>query len=60
MLSLWHLESYVKNRATAYISFNKCEPKEKEIIAVSAAAGAVGNLIGQLAKQKVQLYLIIR
>jgi NADPH-dependent curcumin reductase CurA len=47
-----------KYRATAYISLNKCEPKEKEIIAVSAAAGAVGNLVGQLAKLKVLVFYL--
>lgn len=38
--------------ATAYISLEKCNPKPNETIAISAAAGAVGNLVGQLAKLK--------
>ncbi|CAF0705338.1 unnamed protein product [Brachionus calyciflorus] len=36
--------------ATAYFGLKKCDPKPNEIICVSAAAGAVGSLVGQLAK----------
>jgi NADPH-dependent curcumin reductase CurA len=39
--------------ATAYLSFEKCNPKPNEIVLVTAAAGAVGSLVGQLAKIKV-------
>jgi NADPH-dependent curcumin reductase CurA len=35
------------------MTFNMCNPKPNEVIAISAAAGAVGNLVGQLAKLKV-------
>jgi prostaglandin reductase 1 len=36
---------------TAYMSFfEKCNPKKGEIIVVSAASGAVGSIVGQLAK----------
>lgn len=36
--------------ATAYIGLNKCEPKKGDIVLVSGAAGAVGHVVGQLAK----------
>lgn len=36
------------------MALNKCEPKPKEVIAISAAAGAVGNVVGQLAHLKVR------
>lgn len=36
---------------TAYVGFNHiCSPKEGETIYVSAASGAVGQLVGQFAK----------
>ncbi|KAK9138985.1 hypothetical protein Sjap_009579 [Stephania japonica] len=36
---------------TAYVGFNEiCSPKEGECVFVSAACGAVGQLVGQLAK----------
>lgn len=38
---------------TAYFGFlNICKPKEGETVAVSGAAGAVGTLVGQIAKLK--------
>ncbi|KAK4885643.1 hypothetical protein RN001_001914 [Aquatica leii] len=38
---------------TAYFSFvNICKPKAGETIVVSGAAGAVGNIVGQVAKMK--------
>jgi len=36
--------------ATAYIGLNKCDPKPNETLLVTAAAGAVGSIVGQLAK----------
>ncbi len=39
--------------ATAYIGlFDICQPKEGETVVVTAAAGAVGSLVGQMAKLK--------
>eukprot|EP00051_Salpingoeca_urceolata_P010544 m.129128 g.129128 ORF g.129128 m.129128 type:complete len:360 (+) comp16753_c0_seq2:385-1464(+) len=39
--------------ATAYLGFLEiCQPKEEEVVAVSAAAGAVGALVVQIAKIK--------
>ncbi|XP_055883737.1 prostaglandin reductase 1-like isoform X2 [Biomphalaria glabrata] len=39
---------------TAFMAFhNKCHPKPGEVIVVSSAAGAVGSVVGQLAKLKV-------
>ncbi|XP_055297767.1 prostaglandin reductase 1-like [Sitodiplosis mosellana] len=38
---------------TAYFGFLEiCEPKEGEVVVVSGAAGAVGSLVGQIAKIK--------
>lgn len=38
---------------TAYFGFlDVCQPKEGDIVVVSGAAGAVGSLVGQLAKSK--------
>lgn len=37
-------------RATAYFGLKKCDPKPNEILCVTAAAGAVGSVVGQLAK----------
>jgi len=36
--------------ATAYCGLNKCSPKKGETLFVSSAAGAVGHVVGQLAK----------
>lgn len=38
--------------ATAYFGLEKCEPKSGETVLVSSAAGAVGHVVGQLAKLK--------
>lgn len=38
--------------ATAFIGLNKCDPKAGEVVLVTAAAGAVGHVVGQLAKAK--------
>ncbi|CAL1543089.1 unnamed protein product [Lymnaea stagnalis] len=38
---------------TAYLAFlEKCDPKAGEVVVVSAASGAVGSIVGQLAKLK--------
>ena len=40
-------------RNTAYFGFlDICQPKEGEVVVVSGAAGAVGSLVGQIAKIK--------
>ena len=45
---------------TAYFGFLKiCEPKEGETVVVSGAAGAVGSLVGQIAKLKVRKNYIV-
>ena len=39
---------------TAFFGFLEiCSPKEGEVVVVSGAAGAVGSLVGQIAKIKV-------
>lgn len=45
---------YRVSRATAYLAFQKCNPKSGETILISSAAGAVGHIVGQLAKLKVR------
>ena len=41
-------------RMTAYFGFLElCKPKEGEVVLVNGAAGAVGSLVGQIAKIKV-------
>ncbi|CAF5033390.1 unnamed protein product, partial [Rotaria sp. Silwood1] len=37
---------------TAYFGLRLCEPKNNEICVVNGAAGAVGSIVGQLAKSK--------
>ncbi len=45
--------SCVKYSAAAYFGFLKlCQPKEGETLVVTAAAGAVGSAVGQIAKIK--------
>lgn len=40
-------------RATAYFGFLEiCKPKSGETLVVNGAAGAVGSLVGQIAKIK--------
>ena len=42
------------DRMTAYYGLlDVCKPKEGEVVVVSGAAGAVGSLVGQIAKIKV-------
>jgi len=44
---------YTLNRATAYLCFLEvCLPKEGETLVVNGAAGAVGSIVGQIAKIK--------
>lgn len=39
---------------TSYFGFLECcQPKEGDVVLVSTAAGAVGSLVGQIAKLKV-------
>ncbi len=41
------------DRNTAYFGFLEiCQPKEGDVVVVSGAAGAVGSLVGQIAKIK--------
>ncbi|CAL1541428.1 unnamed protein product, partial [Lymnaea stagnalis] len=48
--SLW-LGAVGMPGVTAYLSFlERCEPKSGEVIVVTAASGAVGAIVGQLAK----------
>ncbi|KAH9508081.1 Prostaglandin reductase 1 [Bulinus truncatus] len=50
--SLW-LGTVGMPGVTAYVSFlEQCHPKAGEIVVVTAASGAVGSVVGQLAKQK--------
>ena len=45
---------------TAYFGLRMCEPKAGEVCVVNGAAGAVGSVVGQLAKLKVFfVYLIV-
>ena len=40
-------------RNSAYFGFLEiCQPKEGDVVVVSGAAGAVGSLVGQIAKIK--------
>ena len=49
--SLTHI---IFHRATAYFGFLRlCTPKAGETVLVNAAAGAVGSMVGQIAKIKV-------
>ena len=42
-------------RETAYFGFEDiCSPKDGEVVFVNGAAGAVGSVVGQLAKAKVR------
>jgi prostaglandin reductase 1 len=43
----------LQSRATAYFGFNNLlNPKEGDILVLNSAAGAVGSIVGQLAKLK--------
>ena len=44
---------------TAYFGFiDICKPKTGETVLVNGAAGAVGSVVGQLVKIKVETFLI--
>ncbi len=45
------------NRLTAYFGLRTLEPKAGEVCVVNGAAGAVGSLVGQLAKLKVMIFI---
>ena len=48
-----NLNRYCSFRATAYFGFLElCKPKPGETLVVNGAAGAVGSLVGQIAKIK--------
>lgn len=41
-------------RLTAYFGFLEiCKPKKGEVVVINGAAGAIGSLVGQIAKIKV-------
>ena len=43
------------SRATAYVGLvDNCDPKAGETVLVNGAAGAVGHVVGQVAKIKVR------
>ena len=43
----------ISYRATAYLCFNEmCLPNEGETVVINGAAGAVGSIVGQIAKLK--------
>ena len=44
---------FTLSRATAYIGLEECNPKPTDVVLVTGAAGAVGSIVGQLAKRKV-------
>lgn len=47
------MKSFSFTRVTAYYGFLEiCKPKEGETVVVSGAAGAVGSIVGQIAKIK--------
>ena len=44
---------FLPHRATAYLCFIEvCLPKDGETVVVNGAAGAVGSIVGQIAKIK--------
>ena len=46
------------DRMSAYFGFLEiCQPKSGEVVLVNGAAGAVGSLVGQIAKIKVKRVL---
>ncbi|KAH9508082.1 Prostaglandin reductase 1 [Bulinus truncatus] len=48
-----NISAVSRSMVTAYLSFlDRCDPKPGEVIVVSAASGAVGAIVGQLAKLK--------
>ena len=44
-------------RLTAYFGLRLLEPKAGEVCVVNGAAGAVGSIVGQLAKLKVKIFI---
>ena len=47
------LNEFISHRATAQLCFTEvCLPKEGETVVVNGAAGAVGSIVGQIAKIK--------
>lgn len=54
LLLMWAVYIHtITFRATSYFGFLEiCKPKEGETLVVNAAAGAVGSLVGQIAKIK--------
>ena len=58
ILSLWY---DVRFRMTAYFGFlDICKPKAGDTVFVSGAAGAVGAVVGQIAKIKVSRFAQVR
>ena len=50
---IYTAEHSLVNRNTAYFGFLEiCQPKAGDVVVVSGAAGAVGSLVGQIAKIK--------
>lgn len=48
------------NRNSAYFGFLEiCKPKHGDVVVVSGAAGAVGSLVGQIAKIKGNNYFLL-
>ncbi len=51
MIVIYFIFQYLRN--TAYFGLLEiCEPKEGDVVVVTGAAGAVGSLVGQIAKIK--------
>ena len=47
------LNEFISHRATAQLCFTEvCLPKEGDTVVVNGAAGAVGSIVGQIAKIK--------
>ena len=50
---------FILIRATAYFGLRLLEPKKGDVFVVNGAAGAVGSIIGQLAKIQVNNFFLI-
>lgn len=48
------------NRATAYFGFQLMKANPGETLILNSAAGAVGSIVGQLAKIKVILFIVCK
>jgi NADPH-dependent curcumin reductase CurA len=57
---VWFVFDNYLNRLTAYFGLRLCDPKAGEVCVVNGAAGAVGSLVGQLAKLKVGSLFVSR